>query len=247
MKKTLKQHYQHQIEYFDKEYAGMKRYKLELWQKGYINRMRKYMLDKNYKKQTLIDIASGSGYIAIEMAKLGMNVIATDMSPVSIKHLHENKKTFQLRKLKIIECKAENIPLRNGSVDYVVANAILEHIPDEKATIKEWKRILKKDGKLYITVPLKFRYIWPFLWPINWLHDRRIGHLRRYDYEDLQNKFDLSVVKYFYTGHLIKVIGLFMSIFRKSSYKEEYFEREDSKLVDKRYGANNISIIFSKK
>jgi ubiquinone/menaquinone biosynthesis C-methylase UbiE len=246
MKKSLAEHYKHQIKYFDKEYTGMTKYKLELWQKSYIDRMKKYMLDKNYKKQTLIDIASGSGYIAIELAKLGMHVIATDMSPVSIKHLHENKKRFKLRKLKIIECKAEKIPLKSGSVDYVVANAILEHIPDEEATIKEWKRILKKEGKLYITVPLKFRYIWPFLWPINWLHDKRIGHLRRYDYQTLKKKFGLTVIRVFYTGHLIKVFGLIVRLFAKSKYNEVYFERQDSKQSQQRYGANNITVIFSK-
>lgn len=224
----------------------MKKYKLELWQKGYIDRMKKYMLDKNYKKQILIDIASGSGYIAIELAKMGMHVIATDMSPVSIHHLNENKKRFKLRKLTVLECKAEKIPLKNGSVEYMVANAILEHIPDEKATIKEWKRILKKDGKLYITVPLKFRYIWPFLWPINWLHDRRIGHLRRYDYESLEKKFGLRVVRVFYTGHLVKVFGLLVKVFAKSKYNEAYFEQQDNRQTQNRYGANNITIIFAK-
>jgi ubiquinone/menaquinone biosynthesis C-methylase UbiE len=245
--KTKKQHHQHQIRYFDNEYSGMTKYRLETWQKNYVQRMKKYMLDKDMKGKTLIDIASGSGYIAIEMAKLGMKVIATDMSPVAISHLNKNKKKFNLRNLKIIECKAEKIPLKNGSVDYVVANAILEHIPDEAATVTEWKRILKKDGKMFITVPLKFRFIWPFLWPVNWLHDKRIGHLRRYDYDDLKHKFRLPVVRCFYTGHLVKVLGILASIVMKSKYNEKYFEAEDEKLTDRRYGANNISIIFSKR
>ena len=44
---------------------------------------------------------------------------------------------------------------------------MLEHLKDDKKALKELKRVLKKDGKLLITVPNKN---FPFLWdPLNWL------------------------------------------------------------------------------
>lgn len=241
---TKKNHHKHQIEYFDKEFSGMQDYKLAAWQKSYITRIKKYMLGNDLTKKTLVDIATGSGYIAVEMAKLGMNVIATDLSPQSLHNLSKFKKQFKLNNLRLIECKAEKIPLRDKIADYIVANAILEHIPAEKQTVKEWKRILKPGGKMLITVPLKFRYVWPFLWPINYLHDKRIGHLRRYDLVDLKNKFNLEVITYFYTGHLIKVIGILRSLVFKTNKFDNYYEKKDNLLSQRRYGANNISVIF---
>lgn len=241
---TKKNHHKHQIKYFDKEFSGMQDYKLAAWQKSYITRIRKYMLDKDYSKKTLVDIATGSGYIAVEMAKMGMNVIATDLSPQSLENLAKFKKQFKLKNLKLIECKAEKIPLNDRIADYIVANAILEHIPKEKQTIKEWKRILKPKGKMLITVPLKFRYVWPFLWPVNYIHDKRIGHLRRYDLNILENKFNLKIVTYFYTGHLIKVIGILKSLIYKTNKFDNYYEKKDDQKSKKRYGANNISVIF---
>jgi len=236
--------YKHQLNYFDKEFAGNTKYTLDAWMITYIDRIKQNVLDKNFKKKTIIDIATGSGYAAIEMAKMGMQVIACDLSPQSIKNLHKYKKDLSLSNLKLFVCKAEEIPLKNKSVDYILANAILEHIPDERAAVEEWKRILKPNGKMFITVPLKYRYVFPFLWPIVYLYDKRIGHLRRYDLKSLQKVFKLKTIKYFYSGHLVKIIGLIINILMKTNKLDQYAERVDQEQERKRYGANNITVIF---
>ena len=61
------------------------------------------------------------------MAKLGLNVIATDLTPEAIKNIEKYKKQFKLLNLKIIKSYAEEIPLLDKSVDYIVANAILDN------------------------------------------------------------------------------------------------------------------------
>jgi ubiquinone/menaquinone biosynthesis C-methylase UbiE len=240
--------YKKQRNYFDKEFSAVKEYELEAWQESYIERIKNHVLDKQYKKKTLLDIATGRGYIAIEMAKLGMNVIACDLSPEAIKNLKKYKKQFNLKNLKLMVCKAEELPLKDESVDYVTANAILEHIPEEEQAISEWKRVLKKKGKMFIVVPLKFRYILPFLWLPNYLHDKQIGHLRRYDLKTLQKRFKLPTAKYFYTGHLIKVLPIILSKFINNPDKSfhKYFEKKDQEQDQILYGANNITVIFKK-
>lgn len=237
-------HYKHQLRYFGHEFSQVKDYKLEEWQKSYIERIKKKLLGDNYKKKTLVDIATGSGYVAVEMAKIGMEVIATDLSPQAIENLKKYKRRFSLKNLKLINSPAEKIPLKSNTADYLVANAILEHIPNEKDAIVEWKRILKPNGKMYITVPLKLRYVWPFLLLPNYLHDKRIGHLRRYDLKTLEKVFKIPAVNYFYTGHLIKVLGIIASLFidnNKYAKKIEKIDREQEKNL---YGANNITAIF---
>ena len=237
-------HYEHQRKFFDKEFSLQTTYTLAPWQESYILKIKKYLLNKDYKNSTLLDIASGTGYVAVEMARLGMKVIACDLSHRAIENLKDYKKKFLLKNLKLIECRAEEIPLKSESVDYIVTNAILEHIPNEKKAINEWKRLLKPGGKIFITVPLEFRYIWPFLWLINYLHDKRIGHLRRYSFNSLKRKFKMKVIKHFYTGHLIKVIGVLLSIILRTKKLNEYFEKQDRKKENNIYGANNISVIL---
>jgi len=236
--------YKGQIDYFSKEFRSLTDYKLHSWQKSYVERISKDVLGKNYKGKLLLDIATGSGYIAVEMAKLGINVIATDLTPEAINNLNEYKKKLSLKNLKTKISLAEKLDLPDNSVDYVVANAILEHIPDEKQAVKEWKRVLKNNGKLFITVPLKFRYIYPFLWLPNYVHDKKIGHLRRYDKKSLQNVFKLPVIKIYYSGHLVKIFGILVGLFLRNSKYDDYFEKLDEKNQNRAYGANNISIVF---
>ena len=42
--------YKHQISYFGKEFSRIKQYKLDPWMLTYIDRLKKYLLDKNFKK-----------------------------------------------------------------------------------------------------------------------------------------------------------------------------------------------------
>jgi len=240
-----KKQYKKQRDYFDREFSSVKKYELEIWQKSYIERIKKYLLQNNYENKTFLDIATGRGYVAIEMARLGLHVIACDMSPEAIKNLEKYKKQFGLKNLKLLICRAEELPLKTESIDFIAANAILEHIPNEKEAIKEWKRVLKKKGRIFITVPLKFRYVWPFLWIPNMLHDKRIGHLRRYDLGMLHKRFKLTIVKYLYTGHLIKVVPILFSVFRLR-LNDSYYEKKDNEQEKTLYGANNITVIFQK-
>lgn len=236
----------HQKRFFNKDYSKITKYKLYAWQKEYLSRMYRFFLKKDFKNKTLVDIAAGTGYVTVEMAKKGLDVLALEISKESIKRLKFYRDNFSLKNIRINLSKAEKISLPDSSVDYIVANAILEHISQEKAAIREWLRILKPGGRLYITVPIGYRYIWPFLWPVHYFYDKSIGHLRRYDLYDLQKKFGLKVLKVYYTGHLLKMLGGLVNLILKNNEFDEGIVRCDSKLAGRLYGATNISVIFEK-
>jgi GT2 family glycosyltransferase len=48
---------------------------------------------------------------------------------------------------------AMNVPAQDGSLDYVLANHILEHLVDPLAALKEWRRAVKPGGTLLLTAP----------------------------------------------------------------------------------------------
>jgi len=246
MLKSKDKHYKQQIAYFGDEFSKVEKYNLQAWQISHVNRIKKSLLDANFKGKTLIDIGTGQGYVAVEMAKIGLNVIACDLTHEALDNIARFKEQFKLKNIKLIECKAEKIPIKDESVDFIVANAILEHIPNEKEAVVEWKRILKPYGKIYITVPLKFKYLWPIFWPVNYIHDKRIGHLRRYDLQSLRYKFNMEPIRYYYTGHFWKVAGALMSIILKTNKFDDCLEKWDEKLLPNKYGASNIIVVFKK-
>lgn len=239
-----KNHYKKQVSYFDKEFATVSNYRLAAWQKSYIEKIKTYLIKDNFKNRVLLDIGTGTGYVAIEMAKMGLQVTACDLSPKAIENLERYKKQYKLKNLTLMVCNAEEIPLKQNSVDYIVCNALLEHLPNEKKSIQNWKKLLNKNGKMLITVPLSLKHVWPFLWPINIIHDKRLGHLRRYDKVSIKNKFNLKIEQTFYTGHILKVVGVILSMILRTHKFDTLLEKVDKIWQDRAYGANNISIIF---
>lgn len=242
-------HYKQQITHFGKEFSKISEYKPHASRMTYVKRIKKYLLDldkDSLRNKTLIDIGTGEGFVAVEVAKLGLNVIACDLTRQALKNLARFKKQFGLSNIKLVESQADDLPLKNHSVDCVVANAILEHIPNEEKAIKEWKRILKQGGRMMVTVPLKYKYILPFFWPMNFIHDKQVGHLRRYDLESLRRKFNLRVVNYFYTGHLVKVLGFIASLVFRTDILNQALEDIDQRQAAKRYGSTNIIVVFEK-
>ena len=58
-------------------------------------------------------------------------------------------------KVDVLADVSQKLPFEDGEFDVIVASHILEHLEMSIVSdvIKEWMRTLKKDGKLYLTVP----------------------------------------------------------------------------------------------
>lgn len=53
---------------------------------------------------------------------------------------------------------AEELPLPTGSVDAIVCESLLEHVPNPKKIVTEMYRVLKPGGQIYIVIP----FVYPF-------------------------------------------------------------------------------------
>ena len=52
-----------------------------------------------------------------------------------------------------VQADACDIPLNDGVFDFVFSSHCLEHIPNPIKALLEWKRLLKKDGILFLMLP----------------------------------------------------------------------------------------------
>lgn len=50
---------------------------------------------------------------------------------------------------------AENIPLEDNSLDYVISSHVIEHVPNPIKAFLEWKRVLKNQGIVFMIFPKK--------------------------------------------------------------------------------------------
>jgi len=243
--KNLPHHLNNQIKYFENDFDTSNDFTLEEWQKKYIERF----VNNFYqiKDQLVIDCGTGSGYMAIELAKRGANLIACDLTLSSLLRLKNIVDSLRMSdNFVIVCCSADSLPIKHSIADYFISNAVLEHLPDEEATISELNRVCKTTAGLMITVPFRFKYVNPLQIPVNYFHDRRIGHLRRYDEQKLLTKFkNWNKLKTYYTGHFMKVLKVLINLIVKL-FDEEKIEQNDAKKDFKPWGANNISVMFNR-
>lgn len=213
---------------------------------NYLERLSKNI--KNIKNKHFIEIGTGTGYMAFGLAKQGAKVVACDITFNNLVMLKGFARKLGLESnFLFICCSADSLPFQDNSFDYLVINAVLEHIPDEKKAINEIRRTLKKGGGLMITVPLMYKFIFPLLLPLNIFHDKRIGHLRRYDDVSLRKKFSgFSLKQVYFTGHIHKVIKVIVNMIVKI-FDEKRMEIEDAKSENRKFWASNVIAFFYKK
>ena len=245
----LSNHQKKQIKFFSNEKITSNNiYNLEPWQEEYMRRLTDTI--DIYYGMNVVDIGSGSGYMAVELAKKGCNVVATDLSKRSVDRINRVAEKLNLASnLLAINSLAEKLPLKDKSIDLIINNAVLEHIEDERLAISEMNRIASAHSKIFLTVPIKYRYLNPLFLILNWVHDKKIGHLRRYDEKNIYMKFSnygFTIIKNYYTGHTMKIIKILINKIFKNTFSYKEIEINDRKKEDIKVFSSNIISILKK-
>ena len=115
----------------------------------------------NVKNRKILDVATGTGRFAIDLAKRGATVYATDLSD---KMLQIAKQKAKKSKVKIVFKKAdiEKLPYSDKKFDAVIGIRIIMHLNDYKKALGEMKRVCKEDGYIIFEITNKYN-IWTLL------------------------------------------------------------------------------------
>lgn len=101
-------------------------------------------------KSKVIDVATGTGAQAYELAKLNLEVIGIDLSPKMLEKA--KKKCRNSLTLKFQHVDATEIPFKDNYFDYSSISLGLHDMPHDIGilVLKEMKRVTKKDGQILI-------------------------------------------------------------------------------------------------
>jgi len=123
------------------EDEGEKRIKVYIdFFKPYLNRLKKGM--------RVLDLGCGRGEFTHYIKNSGLNVDPVDISPSALKRVHSRNKKIM---------SAENLSeLKSGIYDAVFAIELLNYVSSPERVLKEIKRVLKRDGFLFISVENKY-------------------------------------------------------------------------------------------
>ncbi|MGE5582109.1 MAG: methyltransferase domain-containing protein [Bacillota bacterium] len=97
------------------------------------------------------DIGTGTGYLALGLAKYAAKVRAIDSSAAMLAVAGDDLAKAGLHNVELIEGDAHDLPVADAALDIVYANLLLHHLLEPGLAIKEMFRVLKPGGRVIIT------------------------------------------------------------------------------------------------
>ena len=99
------------------------------------------------------DIGTGTGILACELARLGLDVIGVDQSARMLEAARSKVESENFARGGRVELKrgeAEQIPLADNEVDAALAHMVLHYVASPGEAIREMARIVKPGGNLVV-------------------------------------------------------------------------------------------------
>lgn len=175
--------------------------------KNYDKSLSGYNPRKNYKLiideiklkkgNTLLDVGCGTGEILKKLSTKYINVKLYGID-ISQEMLKIAKKKDKLSKIKYICCDAESLPFKDNTFDVLITNESFHHYPNPQKALKEFKRVLKDNGKLILCDmyrPIIIRNFMNFMFKFTKTGDVKIytkneilNLLEEYDYKNIKLK-----------------------------------------------------------
>ena len=102
---------------------------------------------------TVLDVACGTGVVALTAARCGATVTGADLTPELIKRAKENSQIFELD-VDFHECDVEYLPFEDASFNVVVSQFGHMFAPRPSVALGEMLRVLKPKGTIaFLTWP----------------------------------------------------------------------------------------------
>jgi SAM-dependent methyltransferase len=240
--------YARQRLYFDEEFQRYRQYAPENWRTSYLRRLHAAGVVGD-GRMPVIDVGvGGSGHTVIETARGGSAAVGCDLSLLALRRARRFAEAEGVvdRTLWVC-CSAERLPFATASFSAALAIAVLEHVPDDGAALRELARVLRGGGHAWVTVPHALRHVAPIFRLPNRRHDRRLGHLRRYEADDLvEAGRDVGLVAedVQFTGHSVKVLQLLVG--GRSERLWWWCERRDLGRARVPSGSMQLSVLFTR-
>lgn len=144
------------------------------------------IVNKYLKKEaSVLDIGCGAGTLCLYYANKSKSVLGIDISQKAVKSAVASAEVLGLENVTFEKVNfPEEAP--KGTFDIIFLTEVIEHLDDDKIALEKIYSLLKPKGIVIISTP-------SYNAPLHRLgltkeFDKRVGHVRRYDVDELVNK-----------------------------------------------------------
>src|SRR5579875_2147987 len=109
---------------------------------------------------TVLDVGTGTGYLAGMMAPLVGHVIGVDCAPAMLARAGEKMAQAGYQHISLRAGMAEHIPLPTASVDVAMCHMLLHHVVSPRRALEELSRVVRPGGYLLIIDAHAHKHHW---------------------------------------------------------------------------------------
>jgi len=100
----------------------------------------------------VLEIGCGGGGLLRMLHERGASVVGIDALNVALNLAR--RRDVALQRLYVVQIGADiTLPFRDASFDAIIGQHVVEHLPDVSAALREWKRLLKPNGRIALATP----------------------------------------------------------------------------------------------
>ncbi|MPZ99800.1 MAG: methyltransferase domain-containing protein [Dehalococcoidia bacterium] len=174
-----------------------------VWRSGQDRRVNLIERYVRLEGRRVLDLGCGLGEYVRAFSRRGATALGSDIAADRLREARQ-RATAQPSPpgtvAGFMAAAGEALPLRDASLDVVVLNEVIEHVADDRATLREVGRVLAPGGLCILYAPnrlypfethgiyLRGRYIFGNIPLVNWLPDvlrnRLVPHARAYRHGD---------------------------------------------------------------
>lgn len=110
--------------------------------------------------QTVVDVGTGTGFVAAGLASRVERVVALDNSHAMRDVARSNLERLGIDNVQLGDADLASLPLPDDSVDAAVANMVLHHALDPALMLREMARVTRPGGWVAITDEVEHAYEW---------------------------------------------------------------------------------------
>jgi demethylmenaquinone methyltransferase / 2-methoxy-6-polyprenyl-1,4-benzoquinol methylase len=97
--------------------------------------------------QRILDVATGTGMVAFELARRGATVVGLDQSEHMLSKARQ-RLAAGTGNPSFIQGEAEHLPFADGEFDALTFTYLLRYVDDRRATMRELARVVKPGGRI---------------------------------------------------------------------------------------------------
>jgi ubiquinone/menaquinone biosynthesis C-methylase UbiE len=112
-------------------------------------RRRALLLGEARRGERVLDLGCGAGRFVAALREAGADPVGVELAEAALERARRNVPGADLR----LVAPGGALPLGHGEVDLAWCSEVLEHVPDTVAFLTEVRRVLRRGGRLLVTVP----------------------------------------------------------------------------------------------